>query len=368
MPLLESGIGNYIYSGDKKYSYFAGNNYLGLASHPEVIEAAVRSVKKYGVNFSASRLTTGTADIHLELERELSSFKGMEDSVIYASGYQGNGILLDAFRDRYSEVYMDQLSHPSIVRNIPREITKISFYDHLDAGHLESLLEASNNETPLIITDGIFALTGEIAPLGPIYSIAEKHNAILLVDDAHSTGILGKTGRGTPEYFNLQGKENIFQTETMSKALGSYGGFIAGTRETTDSIRRGSSAYQASTSLPPAVVAASIAALGIIKRNPDLHFRLLEKSSDLRKNIMLLGYITTEDNTPIIPLMFSSPEDARDLSLFLEGKGIIVPFIHYPVKTESCIVRITVSVNHTSEQTEELLDMLKKWKEKNGKN
>ena len=363
MPLLNSGVGNFIYSDGKRYSYFAGNNYLGLASHPEVIEATIRAVKKYGVNFSASRLTTGTADIHLDLERELSLFKGMEDAVIYASGYQGNGIMLESFRNRYSEVYMDQLSHPSIVRNIPREIAKVSFYNHLDAGHLESLLATSRAARPMIITDGIFALTGEIAPLGMIHSVAEKRNAILIVDDAHSTGILGKTGQGTPEFFNLQGKTNIYQTETMSKALGSYGGFIAGTRETTASIRRGSSAYQASTALPPAIVAASIAALGIIKRNPDLHIRLLEKASDLRKSIRLLGYLTTEDNTPIIPLMFESPDDARDLALFLEGNGIIVPFIHYPVRTETYIVRIAVSVNHTNEQTEELLDMLKKWKE-----
>ncbi len=224
----------------------------------------------------------------------------------------------------------------------------------------KGLLKTNKDNRPLIITDGIFALTGEIAPLGRIHTVAEKHNAIMIVDDAHSTGILGKTGKGTPEYFNLHGKENIFQTETMSKAIGSYGGFISGTRQTTEAIRNGSSAYQASTSLPPPVVSASLAALGVLNRNPGLHHRLLEKASDLRNNIRLLGYTTTEDNTPIIPLMFESPASAQGLSMFLEENGIVVPFIHYPVRTAAYIVRIAVSVNHTSEQAEELLDTLKK--------
>jgi 7-keto-8-aminopelargonate synthetase-like enzyme len=368
MLLLNSGIGNYVYYNGKKYSYFAGNNYLGLANHPEVKAAAIQSIKKYGVNFSASRCTTGTAEIHLELEKQLSVFKNKQDAVVFASGYQGNGILFETLKKRYSAVYIDQLAHPSISNSIPREVPDVYYYNHLDTTHLEWLLDKHKGSEPLIITDGIFALTGEIAPLDKIYYLAEKHNALLIVDDAHSTGILGKRGMGTPEYYNLSDKENIYQTETMSKALGSYGGFISGTRETIVSVRDASTTYQASTALPPPVVAASIASLKIIRENPDLHIQLLAKALELRKSIGLLGYKTTEDNTPVIPLMLPSAEMAKGLSLYLEVNGIIAPYIHYPVRTESFIVRIAVSVTHTIDQTEELLGKLKKWKERYGKN
>jgi 7-keto-8-aminopelargonate synthetase-like enzyme len=367
MPLLNSATGNYVYSGGKRYSYFAGNNYLGLANHPDIKKAAIQAIKKYGVNFSASRLTTGTADIHLELERQLALFKGQEDAIIYASGYQGNGILFEVLRKRYSSVFMDRHSHPSISKNIPVDVASLHLYDHLDTGHLERLLGNYEGSEPLIITDGIFALTGEIAPLDRIWLLAERHNAIVIVDDAHSTGILGRTGKGTPEFYNIKAKKDLYQTETMSKALGSYGGFITGTSETIEQIRERSTTYQASTALPPPVVAASIESLRILNENPGLNLRLLEKATHVRKGVKLLGYGTTEDSTPIIPLMFSVSSMARKLSLFLEDNGIIVPYIHYPVSTGLYIVRIAVSVTHTEEQTEELLILLKKWKEEYGK-
>jgi 7-keto-8-aminopelargonate synthetase-like enzyme len=368
MYLLNSGIGNYVVSNGRRYSYFAGNNYLGLANHPRVTEASVQAIRKYGVNFSASRQTTGTADLHLELEKQLSQFKGKQDAVVYASGYLGNLILFETFADRYSAVFADEMSHPSIIKNIPREVSGVFLYDHLDTGNLEKLLSRNKAFRPLIVTDGIFALSGEIAPLDQIHYLAKKHNGLLIVDDAHSTGILGKSGKGTPEYFGLEEQENLYQTETMSKALGSYGGFIAGTTEDIGYIRTRSSAYQASTSLAPPVAAAAIASLGVINKNPGLHIRLLSKSLALRQSISNLGYQTTEDNTPIIPLIFPSQGLAMELSQFLEDNGIIAPFIRYPVRKEIFIVRITVSVSHTDEQTGELLTQLKKWKMKHGKN
>jgi 7-keto-8-aminopelargonate synthetase-like enzyme len=306
MITLNSGIGNYVICNGKKYSYFGGNNYLGLANHPDVKAASIQSIEKYGVNFSASRCTTGTADIHLELEKHLSIFKEKQDTVIFASGYQGNSILLEILRNRYSAVFMDQLAHPSIIGSIPRNITNVQHYCHCDTSHLESLLNAQRGSKPLIITDGVFALTGEIAPLDKIYPLVEKHNAILIVDDAHSTGILGENGKGTPEHFKLLDSENIFQTETMSKALGGYGGFISGSKDLIDLVREKSTIYQASTALPPPIVAAGIASLKIIKENPELRIRLLEKAGGLRKDIIGLGYATTQVITPIIPIMFVS--------------------------------------------------------------
>jgi 7-keto-8-aminopelargonate synthetase-like enzyme len=359
--VLESGIDSYVYSHGKKYSYFGGNNYLGLAGHTKVKEAAVRSVKKYGVNFSASRCTTGTASVHLELEKQLSLFKGKQDTVVYASGFLGNRILLEILKDTYSVVFTDEYAHASIFAGIPGDM-KVLYYNHCDADHLDNLLDQHMITDPLIITDGVFALSGEIAPLDKIYPVVKKYNGILVVDDAHSTGILGKTGRGTPEHFNLPEDGNIYQTETMSKALGSYGGFISGDNNLTGMIRTRSSTYLASTALPPPVVAAGIASLKVMHDNPDLHINLLGKSARLREEINGLGFQTTKDNTPIIPIILKDYDKAKSLSLFLEENGIIVPFMNYPSRQEINLVRITITTCHKNHQIESLLELLKKWK------
>lgn len=366
MIVLNSAVGNFIRLEGKKYSYFAGNNYLGLADHPEIKKAAIEFVKKYGVNFAASRRTTGTADIHLELEKQLAGFKKNQDALVFASGYQGNSIILEILKNKYSHVFMDELAHPSIVGCVPREIANIYRYNHCDTNHLEMLLEKNRGTNPLIITDGVFALTGQIAPLDKIYVLVKKHNAILVVDDAHSTGILGQNGRGTPEHFNLPEDEAVYQTETMSKALGSYGGFISGSSSFIDLIRENSATYQASTSLPPAIIGASLASLKIITKNPDLRYRLNERSAKLRTEIYRMGFYTAGEGTPILPLMFSESERAKNLSAFLEKNRIIAPFIKYPVKLGKYMIRITVSANHTDDQINHLLEILTKWKKKNG--
>jgi 7-keto-8-aminopelargonate synthetase-like enzyme len=364
MILLNSGIGNYVFSNGKKYSYFGGNNYLGLANHPSVREAAIKAVEKYGVNFSASRHTTGTADIHLELEKALAVFKGQEDAVVFASGYQGNSILLEILKGSYSTIFIDQSAHASIIAAIPADVVKVMYYDHCDASHLEKLLDYNKGSDPLIVTDGIFALTGEIAPLDQIYPVVKRHNGILVVDDAHSTGVLGVTGKGTPEHFNLHREEKIFQTETMSKALGGYGGFISGTKDLTEMIRERSATYQASTALPPPIAAAGIASLKIIREHPELRTQLLDKAGKLRAEIARQGFQTTHFNTPIIPIILDGPERAKSLSSYLEENGIIAPFMNYPVRQELHMIRIAVSFSHTDDQIGVLLEQLKKWKEK----
>lgn len=367
MTVLNSGIGNYVISNGRKYSYFAGNNYLGLAGHPSVKEASVEAIKNYGVNFSASRHTTGTADIHLELEAELAAFKGRDDAVVFASGYLGNSILLDIMKGSYSAVFADQNAHSSILSAIPRGNTRLIHYSHCDADHLETLLQNNHNEQPLVITDGVFALTGETAPLDIIYKLVKRYGAKLVVDDAHATGVLGRNGRGTPEHYDLPPDADLYQSETMSKAIGAYGGFIAADRALTESIRERSAAYQASTALPPPVVAAAIAAIRIIRMQPELRQRLIATAGYIRKEVTLLGYQTTHFDTPIIPLIFKTAEKARGLSSFLEENGFIVPFMNYPSAMEIHQVRVAVSSSHTQEQAEELVHYLKKWINDNGK-
>ena len=353
-------------SRGRRYSYFGGNDYLGLSGHQDIKQASIQSIMKYGVNFAASRRTTGTADIHLELEKKLSEFKKNQDTVVFATGYLGNSILLEVLKNKYNAVFIDQLAHPSIAGGIPREMVHIQYYDHCDISHLDSLLEQYRSFRSLIITDGVFALTGEIAPLDKIYPVMKKRNAMLIVDDAHSTGILGDNGRGTPEYFKLTDARNIYQTETMSKALGSFGGFISGNEDITGLIRNTSTVYQASTVLPPPVVAAGIAALKIIDEDPGRRVRVVSLASEIRQKIMNLGFHTTPDNTPIIPIMLSSFEKASELSGFMENNGIIIPCVNYPVKHLKPMVRITVTANHTNQQAELLLELLKKWRDKKG--
>jgi 7-keto-8-aminopelargonate synthetase-like enzyme len=363
--LVSSGsVSNYIFLDYKQYSFFGGNNYLGLANHPLMKEAALESIKKYGLSFAAARQTSGTSEIHQELEKLLAEFKQKDDSVVFASGYMGNRILLSALKGRYSVVLMDEYSHPSIQDGIPADISKIEIYDHCDICHLENLLNKNKNLRPLIITDGIFSLTGEIAPLVQIYSLAEKYGAIIVIDDAHATGVLGKNGRGTPEHFNLEAATNIYQTETMSKAIGAYGGFISAGEGIINNIREESNLYLASTSLPPPVVSAASASIRIIMNQPELRTMLNSNLKKVMYSVENLNFQTYSEFTPIIPLLFNSRQNAGNLFEFLKGNGFIVPYINYPGKINKFLLRITVSALHTNEQIEDLLILLEKWRKK----
>lgn len=362
MLILESGVGNYIRSEGCEYSCFAGNNYLGLANHPDLIEAAILGIKKYGLNFSASRQTTGTAEIHLELEKLLAGFKLRDDAVVFASGYLGNQILLPILKGEYDAIFVDQSAHSSILDAIASRIAVVSYYKHCNVTDLEYLIHKTKSKNPLVITDGIFALTGEIAPLDTIFQVVENNNGLILVDDAHATGVLGENGRGTPEYFHLGDEPRIFQTETMSKAIGVYGGFITASNEITQRIREKSPVYGASTALPPALVMAASAAIKLITWHPELRKQMLLNATRIKDGINRLGFLTSDSCTPIIPIMFQNERDAAHLSEFLKAHLIIAPFVNYPVKTIQFIVRITASAAHTDQQIDELLYVLGLWK------
>ena len=358
---LNSGVSNYIHLLNRRYSFFSGNNYLGLSSHPEVKKAAHNAIEKYGLNFAAARHTTGTSDIHLELEKALSDFKNKEDAITFASGFMGNRMLLHTLQDQYASLFIDEYAHPSILDGIPLDHKDTYFFKHCDVQHLEDLLRKYDHQRALIITDGIFALTGEISPLSELYPLTEKYNALLVVDDAHATGVLGKYGKGTPEHFHLDGAPHIYQTETLSKALGVYGGFISANSKLINLIRENSKTYLASTSLPPPLVSAACASVKIITQHPGLRPKLIQKAHTIREGVIKLGFQTNREPTPIIPLFFNSRERAMNLSGTLKENGIIVPCINYPVKMEKTIVRITVSVNHTGDQIEDLLTILEQW-------
>ncbi len=363
--VLESGIGNYIWSEGLKYSCFAGNNYLGLANHPAIVEAAIQGTQKYGINFSASRQTTGTSDIHLELERLIAGFKQREDAVVFASGYLGNKIILHLLKGEYDALFVDQSAHSSILDGIPSNLKEVCFYEHCNAVDLEYKIHKSKSTNPLVITDGIFALTGEIAPLDTIYQVVENNNGLLIVDDAHATGVLGENGRGTPEFFGLGDATRIFQTETMSKAIGVYGGFISGSKALTKKIREKSPVYGASTSLPPPLVSAAIMAIKLVIEQKELRDHAISNAGRIREGISELGFQTTQSCAPIIPILFNNQADASSLSDFLKTHLIVAPFVTYPVKTVQYIVRITASAAHTENQINGLLTILGDWKRQN---
>ncbi len=325
-----------------------------------------RQLKSTELIFQHPAIQPGLQTYTLSLKKALAFLREKQDAVVFASGFQGNTILLDILKDRYSAVFCDRNVHASILAGIPGGVESVIFYDHCDATSLENLLKLSESGPPLVITDGVFALTGEIAPLDRIYPVVKKYNGILVVDDAHSTGILGKTGKGTPEHFNLPEDENVFQTETMSKALGGYGGFISGNTKLTNLIREKSATYQASTALPPPIAAAGIASLKVIQENPGLRLHALENAAIIRDAIIGMGFRTAGNGTPIIPVIFDSSAKASGLSWFLEEQGIIAPFMNYPVKVEMHQIRITVSAIHTNGQIEFLSDMLHQWKKKYG--
>ncbi|NLO02933.1 MAG: pyridoxal phosphate-dependent aminotransferase family protein [Bacteroidales bacterium] len=365
MISLQGRVDNYIILDNERYSYFAGNNYLGLAGHPDVIAAAINALQRYGASFSASRLTTGSSEIHKELEKLLSEFKGKQDAVVFASGYMGNSLLLKILQERYEIILADSFSHTSITDAVPRN-KQLILYNHCDPVSLEEHLINNPDKPALIITDGIFALTGEIAPLDKLYAISKKYNAQLVVDDAHATGVLGAEGRGTPEYFNLQDVKDIFQTDTLSKALGSYGGYISGGTSLINQIRTESTFYGASTSLPPPVVAAACESVRIVMNHPELRAGLKKNADWVRSGVKELGFITNSDPTPVIPVFFDKSESAEGISHYLLKNHIIAPFVDYPVKTGKFVLRITVSSNHDAGQIENLLIFLKKWRDKNG--
>lgn len=364
--MLEEAPGPVIRLKGQDCVYFGGNNYLGLAHHPQVTEAAIHAIRQYGVNVAASRHTTGSTVLHTELEAALSAFKGKDQAVTFASGYLGNGILMQVLRRTYTRVLIDEAAHPSLFGGIPRDVDAVHPFRHGDVLDLEKLLQASAPGTSLMVTDGIYALTGEIAPLDEYHRLAVKYNAHMLVDDAHATGILGAQGRGTPEYFGLDGSLRIYQTETMSKAIGGYGGFIAGSAGLISRIREDSPVYQASTALPPPMAAAGMAGIEWIRQHPEAGHQLIHNALWIKSEIRDMGFQSNAFPTPIIPIGLANKEQAQNLSAFLLENGLWVPFMNYPVHQSGFLLRMALSLLHTGEHIDRLLTALKHWSRKEG--
>lgn len=332
---------------------FCANNYLGLADNPEVISAAKKAMDKYGFGTASVRFICGTFDIHRETERELSKFFGTEDTILYSSCYEANEGLFETILTEKDAIISDQLNHASIIDGV--RLCKANRYRYLnsDMNDLEARLkeaDAAGNRLKLIATDGVFSMDGYIAKLDGICDLAERYNAIVMVDDSHATGFVGKTGRGTPEHCGVMKRVDII-TSTMGKAMGgAAGGFTTGRRELIEILRQRSRPYLFSNSLPPMICAATMAVLGMLHKSTALRDRLEENTRYFRAALKDAGLKVLDGVHPITPIMFGDAKLAADVARDMLGEGVYVKGFSYPVvPKEKARIRCQVSARHTQE-------------------
>ncbi len=337
------------------------NSYMGLTNHPEVKEAAIEAIKRYGTGCSGSRFLNGTLDIHLELEAELAEWVGKEAVLLYSTGFQTNQGIIATILNRHDHIIMDSYNHASIIDAARLSMAKISRYPHNDMGLLEKVLKRiGQNEGKLIVADGIFSMEGDILKLPQIVMLAEKYGVAIMIDDAHALGVLGKQGSGTSAYFGLTDKVD-FIMGTFSKALASIGGFVASDNQSIEFLKHYSRALIFSASMSPASVASVLAALRIIKREPERIEKLWKNSDMMRQGLRSLGFNTGLSETPIIPLHIGELMALVKMCKRLEEEQIFVnPVIPPAVPPNDCIIRISLMATHTDAQIEFALDKLEK--------
>lgn len=346
---------------DKSYLVFCSNNYLGLANSPKLKEAAIEAINTYGSGSGASRLICGSLRPHKLLESELAKFKGAQDAVVFPTGHMANLGVISSVVDRGDTVIIDRLCHASIIDGCRLSKAKLQTYPHLDMAALMSILKRSQNYSKrLIITDSIFSMDGSIAPLPELVSLARRYDAILMVDEAHATGVLGKQGRGAVEHFGLEAEVDIVMG-TLSKAVGSLGGFVTGENRLIDFLRQRARSFIYTTALPPAVCAASFAALRIIAGRPQLREQLWQNTEYLKSGLHKLGFDLMNSETPIIPILLGDEDKVMQAAAYLYDNGILIPGIRPPtVPKGKCRLRISLMATHTKEQLDQLLDVLRR--------
>ena len=360
----------------KEVILLCSNNYLGLADHPRLKEAAIAAVEKYGVGSGASRLVSGTMELHHELEERIARFKGTEAALLLNSGYTANTSVIPALVGKGDIVFSDKLNHASIIDGCILSRAEFKRYPNKDVEGLERLLKVASDQwsvvgssssrftvhgsRALIVTDSVFSMDGDIAPLPEILSLAKKYGAMVMVDDAHATGILGKAGKGSLEHFGLD-EENVIQMGTLGKALGTFGAYIAGSRELIDFLINKARGFIFSTSLPPSVLASAIAAIDLIDKEPGLMQALWEKTWYLKNGLDSLGFDTMGSETPIIPIFVGDAGKTMEFSRKLLDEGVFVSGIRPPTVPEGkSRLRATVMATHSYEDLDRAIEAFSK--------
>jgi len=351
MPLIQGPQEPKVKINGKDVILLCSNNYLGLANHPKVKEASISAIEKYGFGSGASRLVSGNMELHEELEQRIARFKDTEAALVFNSGYHANIGIIPALASRDNLIFSDKLNHASIVDACILSRARLIRYPHKDMDALEKLLKKNSplttHHSPLIITDGIFSVDGDIAPLKELSELADKYKCMLMVDDAHATGVLGSKGKGTSEHFGID-NPNIIQMGTLGKALGCFGAYVAGSRKLIDYLINKARSFIYTTSLPPSVCAASIAAIDIIEDEPQLRQNLWDRIKFFRKGLKEAGLNTMQSETQIIPILIGEADVAVRISKDLMDKGVFVQAIRPPTVPEGTSrLRITLMATHS---------------------
>lgn len=348
------------YYDGRRVVNLSSNNYLGLANHPRLKEAAIKATEKLGVGSGAVRTIAGTMEIHRELEEKLAKFKNVEACLVFQSGFTANAGTVSCILGREDVIISDELNHASIIDGSRLSRAQIVVYPHGDMDALKEALEASQGRRALVVTDGVFSMDGDIAKLPEIVELVEKYGAILMVDDAHASGVLGRCGRGTVDHYNLHGRVHI-QVGTLSKALGGLGGYVAGPQKLIDYLVQRARPFLFSTSHPPGVIAAAIAAIDLIQEEPQLIDRLWENTNFFRRGLQDLGFNTGNSATPIIPVIVGDERKTMQLADRLFEEGVFAQGIAFPtVPRGKARVRTIVTAAHTQEDLQFALDAFAK--------
>jgi glycine C-acetyltransferase len=360
--IIASAQGAEIEVGGKTVLNFCSNNYLGLAAHPKVIEASKSTSDKHGYGLSSVRFICGTQDIHKELEKKISDFLGTEDTILYAACFDANGGVFEPLFGEEDAIISDALNHASIIDGVRLCKAKRFRFEHNDMADLENKLKAAEEaRSRIIVTDGTFSMDGTIAQLDKICDLADKYDAVVMVDDSHSTGFIGKTGRGTPEYRGVTGRVDII-TSTLGKALGgANGGFTSGKKETIEMLRQRSRPYLFSNTLAPNIVGASIAVFDLLNETTDLRDKLEDNTKYFRKKMTEAGFDIKPGEHPIVPIMLYDAVLSQNFAARLLDEGIYVIGFFFPVVPKGqARIRVQLSAAHEQKHLDKAIEAFTK--------
>ncbi|MED1741898.1 glycine C-acetyltransferase [Bacillus swezeyi] len=359
LPIIESLQGSTVKMKGKDIIQLSSNNYLGLTSHPRLQKAARDAVEQYGAGTGSVRTIAGTFTMHAELEKKLASFKKTEAALVFQSGFTANQGILSSILTKDDIVISDELNHASIIDGIRLTKAGRKVYEHANMEDLEKILKKSMNyRTRLIVTDGVFSMDGDIAPLPDIVRLAEQYDAFVMVDDAHASGVLGENGRGTVHHFGLDGKVHI-QVGTLSKAIGVLGGYAAGSKVLIDYLKHKGRPFLFSTSHPPAVTAACIEALNVLMEEPSFIKKLWDNSAYFKKGLENIGLPLIKSETPITPILIGDEAETCRFSHMLFELGVFAQAIVFPtVPKGRARIRTMMTAQHTKEELDKALEII----------
>jgi glycine C-acetyltransferase len=343
----------------------ASNNYLGLCDHPKLREAATAAIEKYGVGSGAVRTIAGTMRIHMELEEKIARFKGVEACVVFQSGFTANAGTVSSILGKDDFILSDELNHASIIDGARLSRAKIKVFRHKDVEHAEELLKEIQHEPghKLVITDGVFSMDGDIGPVGSLAYLCEKYGAIMMVDDAHASGVLGRNGRGSVDHFGCTQRVDV-QVGTLSKAIGALGGYVCGSRDLIDFLYHRARPFLFSTSHPPSVAASCIAAFDILENEPDRIERLWSNTRYFQEQLTHVGFdiggrTTPKSETPITPILIGDGRKTMEFSRAVFEQGVMATGIAFPTVPEGkARVRCIMTSEHTRQQIDKALEIL----------